>query len=556
MYFSFLSRGGHMKRIFIAAALTAGLSGTSMAAEFQPMGALGIGGAGVARIVNGYAPYWNPAGLAFNDQSVSVPLDVSVGLRVSKGLADNVDKLGKYTEKDPVTGKTAFDSFKDVGSTLPLDQQAKAVANAVGILTIFKDIKAQNGTISLNANAVLGLQISHFGTGVFGSMEGFAQALPDLDNILPGQTTSTTSSTLRNDLFNAVKGQPTTLTAATQSYFTTAQITDITNALNTNGVVNTAAQPNLQTQIINAIGSNLATAGGAGSNIPAVSSSAAAQTITQTLAPALSATSTANSIDNNKSGIQVKSLAFVEIPLSYGHPLDLGTSGKLGLGITGKVISGRVYQTRLQIFEKDATGSTTSTSSNDISKSFRESYEETTNLTFDLGAFYKYSDWFNFGLVAKNLTSPKFKSPLLKNQNGALVDAKGNTVTVGVRDADVTIKPQLRTGIALDPLSWLTLAADLDLTENESILTGLGYKSRNLGGGVEFHPGRWFKLRGGMYKNLANNDVGPVATAGLTFGLPWLNLEVDGAYGLETSQFKDKNYPREARVQAQLNIQY
>lgn len=543
--------GGLMKRIFIAAVLTAGLSGTAIAAEFQPMGALGIGGAGVARIVNGYAPYWNPAGLAFNDQSVSIPLDVSVGLRVSKGLADNVDKLGKYTEKD-ASGNTAFDNFKNIGasSTLTAAQQAKAVADTVGILSIFNDINTQKGTIALNANAVLGLQVSHFGTGIFGSLEGFAQALPDMVNVLPGSTGNTSVTGFRTDILNAVSGQPTTLTT---TFFTAAQVTDIQTALTTAGIT-TAAQQN---QIINAVGSNLATSGTAGSNIPAVTNSAATQTIVSTLAPALSTTATgANSIDNNKSGVLVKSLAFVEIPLSYGHPIDLGTRGKLGIGATGKVIRGRVYQTRLQIFEKDATNSTTSASSNDISKNFRESYEESTNLTFDLGAFYKYSDWFNFGLVAKNLTSPKFKSPLLKNQNGTLVDSKGNTVTVGVRDADVTIKPQVRTGIAIEPLSWLTFAADLDLTENESILTGLGYKSRNLGGGVEFHPGRWFKLRGGMYKNLANDDVGPVATAGLTFGLPWLNLEVDGAYGLETSQFKDKSFPREARVQAQLNIQY
>lgn len=540
-----------MKRIVIAAALTAGLTGTAMAAEFQPMGALGIGGAGVARIVNGYAPYWNPAGLAFNDQSVSIPLDVSVGLRVSKGLADNVDKLGKYTEKD-ASGNTAFDNFSKIGagSTLTAAQQAKAVADAVGILSVFNDINTQKGTIALDANAVLGLQISHFGTGVFGSMEGFAQALPDLVNVLPGNTGNTSTAQFRTDLLSAVSSQPTTLTT---TFFTAAQVTDIQGALASAGISSVTQQ----NQIINAVGSNLATAGTGSSNIPVVTNAAATQAIISTLAPALSPTATsANSIDNNKSGVLVKSLAFVEIPLSYGHPLDLGARGKLGLGITGKVIRGRVYQTRLKIFEKDATGATTSTSSNDIAKNFRESYEESTNLTFDLGAFYKYGDWFNFGLVAKNLTSPKFKSPLLKDQKGNLVDNNGNTVLVGVRDADVTIKPQVRTGIAIEPWSWLTFAADLDLTENESILTGLGYKSRNLGGGVEIHPGRWFKVRGGMYKNLANDDVGPVATAGLTFGLPWLNLEVDGAYGLETSQFKDKSYPREARVQAQLNIQY
>lgn len=544
-----------MKRLFVAAAVSAGLAGSAYAAEFQPMGALGIGGAGVARIVNGYAPYWNPAGLAFNDQSMSIPLDVSVGLRVSKGLADNVDKLGKYTEKDAL-GNTVFDNFKNIGtgSTLTAAQQAKAVADTVGLISIFKDIEAKNGTVSLNSNAALGLQMGHFGTGVFGSMEGFAQAKPDMVNIMPGGTTTSTTATattLRTDVLSAVSSQPTTITT---TYFSAAEITAMQTQLAASGF--TLAQQN---QLINAVGSNLATTG---ATLPTINSSAATQAVTTVLAPALDPANTGtNSIDNNKSAVLIKSLAFVEIPLSYGYPIDLGTSGKLGVGGTIKVISGRVYQTSLRLFEKSGT-TTTSASSSDISKNFQESYEETNNLTFDLGTFYKYGDWFNWGLVAKNLTSPKFKAPVVKDaKTGVCVDKSGVRqgeagFTACYNDADVTIKPQLRTGIALEPWPWLTFAADLDLTENESILTGLGYKSRNLGGGVEIHPGRWLKLRAGAYKNLANDEVGPVATAGFTFGLPWINLEVDGAYGLETTQFKDKSYPREARLQAQFNLQF
>ena len=97
---------------------------------------------------------------------------------------------------------------------------------------------------------------------------------------------------------------------------------------------------------------------------------------------------------------------------------------------------------------------------------------------------------------------------------------------------------------------------DLDLTENETVLSGLDYKSRHLGGGLELHALSWLKLRAGVYKNIADNEIGPVATAGLTFGTPWVLLEVDGAYGLEKARYKDKDYPKEARVNAQLTVQF
>jgi hypothetical protein len=96
----------------------------------------------------------------------------------------------------------------------------------------------------------------------------------------------------------------------------------------------------------------------------------------------------------------------------------------------------------------------------------------------------------------------------------------------------------------------------MDLTRNETVLSGLDYTNQTLGGGLELSPFTWFKLRCGMYKNMANADIGPVATGGLTLGIPWVLLEVDGAYGLKDAQYKDKSYPRESRIQAQLAVQF
>lgn len=514
------------------------VASSATAAEFQPMGALGIGGAGVARITNGYAPYWNPAGLAFNEQTMSIPLDVSVGLKVSKGLADNVDRLSKFTED-----KAVFDNIKTLNSTSGTSiDKANAVGDVVNFISIINAIDTQKGTISLNANAALALQIKHFGTGVFATMEAFARPDVDMKNVLPQTNSNDTAPAISRADFVTAAGT----SGVTTTYFSTDQKTQITTAFTSAGFTSPDA-----TNIINAIGNRLAQGNVTvnGSTLPSIDPATVTRTLTTVVAPAFSAPAGTNTISNNQTAVLIKNLVYLEIPFSYGHPIDMGNYGKLGIGGSVKIVRGRVYQSSIQLVNGDE-----GVKSNDIVSNFNKNFEESTGITADLGAFWKYKDWLNVGLVAKNLTSPKFKSPALKDQNGNLVttDAKGNPVS----NEDVKLKPQVRMGIALEPWSWLTFAADLDLTENETVLSGLGYKSRTLGGGVEIHPGRWFKIRAGMYKNLANDEIGPVATAGLTFGLPWLNLEVDGAYGLETAQYKEKSYPKEAKVQAQLNIQY
>jgi len=512
------------------------LAGTAFGAEFQPMGALGMGGAGVARTTNAMAGYWNPAGLAFNEQSFSVPLSVSVGLRVSKGLADNVDKLSDFTKEGPNGEPSALDNLTNINTGVI---NTEALGDIVSLLSIIKDIETQKGTISLNGNAVVAMQVKHFGFGAFGNMEGFAKPDVDLVNVLPGTETTvggvTTSTPLTPSEF-ADLAPP--ASPASNLFFTDSDIRgQILTSLTANGL--SAPQA---TNLINAIDAQLAaTAGTSG-----LTQEQAADVLTNTLAPALSG---GGSIDDNRTSVFLKSLAYVEFPISYGHPISLGKYGQLGVGASLKPIRGRVYSSTLRLVEDEGVDSS------DVTDNLTENYEESSSVTFDLGLFYKYSNWLNVGLVAKNLTSPEFDSPELRDQDGALVlvDAKGNPIG---RPEKVTLKPQVRVGVSLDPLSWLTIAADLDITDNETVLESLDYKSRNLGGGIELHPFTWFKLRAGMYKNLSNDEVGPVATAGLTFGTKWVNLDLDGAYGLEKTRYDEKDYPKEARAQASLNIQF
>lgn len=519
-------------RLFVAVTvLTASLSGAAMAAEFQAVGAMGMGGAGVARDVGAYAPYWNPAGLAFATKSFSGTLGGGVGVRVSEGLADNVDRLAKFTEGSPST----VDKLKNLSIT---PANSSSIAEIVSLLSVIDDIQTKKGTLSLNANAGLSFQVTQFGVGLYMLSEGYGRPLTDLTNILPSSTNVGSGSSITAANLITLAGTP-----AASTFFNAAQITQLNTALST--AVPSATD---RTNIINALGNSLATP--SNTSIPTISAAQATDTFVKVVAPAIGGAAT-NNINNNQTAILVKNVIFTEVPFSYGHAFDLKEFGKIGVGGSFKVVNGRVYQTRIRLTENGG-----SVSSDDITDGMKDNYEQSTSVTVDIGAQWKYAEVLTVGLVAKNLTSPSFKSPELKDQNGVYVDSIGNK-NVRYREPDVKLKPQARLGLAYSPFGWLSLATDIDLTENETVLAGLvDYKSRHFGGGLELSPFTWFKLRAGMYKNLANSDIGPVATGGITIGIPWVLLEIDGAYGLKEAKYKNEDYPRESKIQAQLVMQF
>jgi len=521
-----------MKRLLAAAALMAGVTATAMAAEFQTIGTMGMGGAGVARDMGAYAPYWNPAGLAFATKSFSTTIGAGVGARVSDGLADNVDNLSKFTEGSPST----FDNLTNITTVTPGAYPAVA-ADITSLLTVVNELGVQKGALSANADAAAGFQMKQFGTGVFMLSEGYGKtASVDLVNVLPGNGSAALDI---NSVATLVGPQ-----ANNTTFFTPQQITAMETSLLT--VLPGAANATARADIINSLANNLQSP--ANPNLPRITPDQAVDTFTRIVVPAFASN---KSVNDNQTAVMVKNVLFTEIPISYGHAISLGGFGKLGIGGSFKVVNGRVYQTRIGLVENGTTVTV-----DDIIDGLKDNYVESTNVTFDLGTQWKYSDWLTVGVVAKNLTTPTFKSPELKDQKGRLVLPDGTFTTTPYREDDVKLKPQARMGIALVPLAWLTIAADIDLTRNETVLQGLDYKNQHLGGGIELSPLTWLKIRGGMYKNLANTEIGPVATAGLTFGFPAVQLEVDGAYSLDTTRYDNHSYPKESRIQAQLAVQY
>lgn len=437
-----------MKKLIAAVAVIGmSLPVMAMAVEFQPIGTLGIGGAGVARNNGALTAYWNPAGGAFNEIPFAMHVGAGFGVRGSDGLAENVDRLSDID----------FDSVNKFDGT-----NADSVGEMVKTITVLDDIGKRNGNIGLNANVPVAFSIKHMSFGVYGNFEGNIKPKADIMNILP--TTASSAKVSVDDMYSAVSG--TTYTAG--GYFTPAQVTSLTTEFVNASTLNSSKAE----QLAYAIEAQLSSSG-----IPA---NTTYDTLVTTLIPSLKA-GAANTFDKNTTSVMTKAIAYYEVPLSYGYPFDFGSKGKLGIGATAKVIYGTVYQNQVLLVNRpDGDNISSRDMIDDVTKNSKSSV----NFGIDLGALYKYDKWLSVGLVAKNLNSPKFDAP---DYDAQIANSPGNTTKVA--GEDVKLKPQVRAGIAVDPFDWLAVAVDLDLTENETVapgtVVGSSVKSQNLGGGVE-----------------------------------------------------------------------
>ncbi len=308
-------------------------------------------------------------------------------------------------------------------------------------------------------------------------------------------------------------------------YFSATQLTKLTEAIAAKDATVNAAQ------LANAIDTQL--------NGSGIDPATALSTITDKTLPILNASGT-NTLNKNTTSVMTKAFQYIEIPVSYGHPFDIGKKGKLGLGITGKVITGTVYQNEVLLVNRP-----NNVNAKDIINDITDNKKSSSSIGIDIGALYKYENWLNIGLVAKNINSPKFDGPIYHDTVKA----------TSVQSSAVELKPQVRTGVAIEPVGWVSLAADLDLTENETVspgsLVGSSIKSRNFGGGAEFKPASWLKLRGGAYKNLAGSN-GNVLTAGFKLFL----LDVDGAFATNTFTIDGHELPKEVKVNAAMSFSF
>jgi hypothetical protein len=206
-------------------------------------------------------------------------------------------------------------------------------------------------------------------------------------------------------------------------------------------------------------------------------------------------------------GLEARQLAF-----SYAYAFSDKT---FAIGITAKVIQGAAYN-----------GSTDLTGGSGVSTTDHFGKPNiSTTYGIDLGAIYRPSSWVRFAVVAKDINKPTF-------------DAAGG--------GELTLDPQVRFGVAINPYSSLTLSADVDATSNKTFVPGV--KSQLLSLGLEQTIlSEFLSFRIGTFKNMQDASTPFVPTAGL--GIRWFNFRADAGGGYD---FREKG----ALVSASISLTF
>jgi hypothetical protein len=68
--------------------------------------------------------------------------------------------------------------------------------------------------------------------------------------------------------------------------------------------------------------------------------------------------------------------------------------------------------------------------------------------------------------------------------------------------------------------------------------------------GLEFHPASWFALRAGAMKDIASEkfDEGMIMTAGVGFGLKWLQFDLSAQMSSKKGEYDGQAIPRYAAL--------
>ncbi len=465
--------------------LGTGVGRDGQAEEFYLIGprAMGMGGAGVATTRGALSTYWNPAALA-PPRTPRVDTFFDLGIGASAGGTATNDVVAQI---DALIDLADGIDFNDLENSLDSGNELSDadLRNVLALINSIENLDAAGTGLVANVEAGLNLRFGRLGISGLGIFN--AGGLTNVD---------TTLLTLGNNGIDGIVGSGSNVPATPEGQ---ALANSIASDLASQGVADSQRIANELVFQAEASGADVADPGFQGLLDDVIQATNDAQG---------NPVGTDEFFSGNQSGLDLRGIMLQEYAVGYAHPFfDL-----VSVGAAAKFLYATTYFNPFTLGNLNDFGDVLNEIKNDSLK------EEDINFGLDVGALVTPTDWIAVGIVGKYLNRPEF-------------DLEG--------PGDYTIDPQARAGVALGPFAGLTLAADVDLTSNETDAFP-GYQSQLVGGGVEYNLNEWdiLFLRGGVSKNVGEADESVVIHAGL--GARVFGVALDLA-GMLAPEFTDIN---------------
>ena len=507
-----------MKKIFRIMVLFMGaslflLDNAALASQWQIVGprAIGMGGAHVAVVNDATAQYWNPAAFGFfgrqaaDDEKSDEHSDRDFGIHIHGGLGyqSHEDIIGELEDVTQFDYQAISDDIDGTDGT-PGFSNYSNVAEYLRMIGELEDLSRENIAVTALVDVSANIRFRTWGIGMMSTLDVSAVPKLDLYNVNPETGVTDMPAEFLNIYTDT--GANNNLDSLTPQQFSnlSSYISSLPNwdGAETAAMIYTlddaiASDPDITPEQIQAY----------------VDAASAAARIADNAVGG-------GSFDSNTSVLEFRGAAITEVPLTYGHAFN----DNFSLGVNVKAMKAKTYYYRALIYNSDT--------DNVFEDVIEDQYEESSAVGVDLGALYK-TGGLRFGLVARNINKPSF-------------DFAG--------PGDYEVDTQVRAGLSYRLWNRLTIAADLDLTENDTNVSD-DYKSKNMGIGLE--ADLWvLNLRAGTYKNLSESDIGPVYTAGLGVDLYLFQLDAGVAWSKDKVEVEGDELREEIRGELALSFQY